>query len=117
MGSPRGKASSCPRQLAAIICSVTGSCLRRLTCHFCSLGHIGNFSRLGRRLFAAAKLELKEAGYDRLLVWALKDNEHACAFYDALGGVELTTVAERFGGVSLPRVAFAWGVNVKSSNT
>ena len=35
----------------------------------------------------------------------------------ALGGVELATVPERFGGVSLPRVAFAWGVNVKSSNT
>jgi GNAT superfamily N-acetyltransferase len=72
---------------------------------------------LGKRLFAAAKEELKQAGYDRLVVWALKDNEHACVFYDALGGVELTTVPERFGGVSLPRVAFAWGVNVKSSNT
>ena len=72
---------------------------------------------LGTRLFAAAKQELKQAGYDRLVVWALKDNEHACVFYDALGGVELTTVPERFGGVSLPRVAFAWGVNVKSSNT
>lgn len=72
---------------------------------------------LGARLFAAARQELKDAGHERLVVWALKENEHACAFYDALGGVELATVAERFGGVSLPRVAFAWGVNVKSSNT
>lgn len=72
---------------------------------------------LGTRLFAAARRELKQAGFERLVVWALKDNELACAFYDGLGGVALATVPERFGGVSLPRVAFAWGVNVKSSNT
>ena len=71
---------------------------------------------LGTRLFATARQELRKAGYDRLVVWALKDNELACAFYDSLGGVPVATVPERFGGVSLPRVAFAWEVNVKSSN-
>ncbi len=72
---------------------------------------------LGTRLFAAARGELKRKGFDHLVVWALKDNEPACAFYDGLGGIALATVPERFGGVSLSRVAFAWGVNVKSSNT
>jgi ribosomal protein S18 acetylase RimI-like enzyme len=72
---------------------------------------------LGTRLFAAARQELRQAGLERLVVWALKDNEIACAFYAGLGGVPVATVPERLGGASLPRVAFAWGVNVKSSNT
>ncbi len=72
---------------------------------------------LGTRLFAAARQELRRAGFERLVVWALKDNELACAFYDALGGVPVATVPERLGGISLPRIAFAWGVNVKSSNS
>jgi len=71
---------------------------------------------LGTRLFAAARDELKRRGYGRLIVWALQDNELACAFYDALGGVTVATAPERFSGVSLTRVAFAWGVNVNSSN-
>ncbi len=71
---------------------------------------------LGTRLFAAVREELKRMGLDRLVIWALKDNELACAFYGGLGGIPVATVPERFGGVSLTRVAFAWGVNVKSSN-
>ncbi len=71
---------------------------------------------LGSRLFLAARRELKRAGYDRLVVWALKDNESACAFYGGLGGVPVAAAPEYFGGVSLTRVAFAWGVNVRSSN-
>jgi GNAT superfamily N-acetyltransferase len=72
---------------------------------------------LGTRLFAAARQELRQAGFERLVVWALKDNEPACAFYNGLGGVPVATVPERLGGVALPRIAFAWGVNVKSSNS
>jgi len=72
---------------------------------------------LGTRLFAAVRSELKTMGLDRLVVWALQDNELACAFYGGLGGTAVASVPERFGGVSLTRVAFAWGENVKSSNT
>ncbi len=71
----------------------------------------------GSRLFGAVRRDLKRQGLIRLVVWALKDNEAACAFYGGLGGVPLTTAPERFGDMSLTRVAFAWGVNVKSSNT
>jgi GNAT superfamily N-acetyltransferase len=71
----------------------------------------------GSRLFTAVRQDLKRQGLFRLVVWALKDNEAACAFYGGLGGVPLTSAPERFGETSLTRVAFAWGVNVKSSNT
>jgi GNAT superfamily N-acetyltransferase len=70
----------------------------------------------GSRLFEAVRQDLKRQGLLRLVVWALKDNESACAFYGGLGGVPLTSAPERFGELSLTRVAFAWGVNVKSSN-
>ncbi|MBI4725423.1 MAG: GNAT family N-acetyltransferase [Rhodomicrobium sp.] len=71
---------------------------------------------LGSRLFAMARQELKREGLVRLVVWALKDNENACAFYGGLGGVVVAAAPEHYGGVSLTRIAFAWGVNVKSSN-
>ncbi|MBJ7535470.1 GNAT family N-acetyltransferase [Rhodomicrobium vannielii ATCC 17100] len=70
---------------------------------------------LGTRLFATVKDALKREGLKRLVVWALKDNETACAFYGGLGGFIVAATPERYGDVSLTRVAFAWGVNVKSS--
>jgi ribosomal protein S18 acetylase RimI-like enzyme len=71
---------------------------------------------LGSRLFDSVRKELKRAGFARLVVWALKDNEAACAFYGGLGGVPVAALPERFGDTSLTRVAFAWGVNVKKSS-
>lgn len=70
---------------------------------------------LGTKLFAAAKQALKRRGLTRLVVWALKENENACAFYGGLGGTPVATVPERYGDVSLVRIAFVWGVSVKSS--
>ena len=70
---------------------------------------------LGSRLFATVKTALKREGLSRLVVWALKDNEAACAFYGGLGGAIAAAVPERYGEVSLMRIAFVWGVNVKSS--
>jgi GNAT superfamily N-acetyltransferase len=69
---------------------------------------------LGRQLFGTVKKQLKHEGYNRLVVWALKDNESACAFYGGLGGAVAATAVERFGDVGLTRIAFVWGVNVKS---
>jgi len=34
-----------------------------------------------------------------------------------LGGAVVAAAPERYGEVSLTRIAFVWGVNVKSSNT
>ena len=38
------------------------------------------------------------------------------AVHETLGGVPFASAPERFGDHSLTRVAFAWGVSVKSSN-
>jgi GNAT superfamily N-acetyltransferase len=70
---------------------------------------------LGSRLFTTVKKALHRQGLNRLVVWALKDNEAACAFYGGMGGAIAAAVPERYGNVSLTRVAFVWGVNVKSS--
>jgi hypothetical protein len=42
------------------------------------------------------------------MVWALTDNDSACAFYLSLGGKPIAEGAERFGDISLRKVAFAW---------
>ncbi|SRR5579883_1992695 len=70
---------------------------------------------LGRRLFGAVKGQLRRNGFDRLVVWALKENEPACGFYGALGGAVAASAAEHYGEISLTRIAFVWGVSVKSS--
>ena len=46
---------------------------------------------LGRALFQGVKNRLKREGYGRLVVWALRENEPACFFYEALGGNVATT--------------------------
>jgi len=43
-----------------------------------------------------------------LMVWALTDNDSACSFYLSLGGKPIAEGAERFGDISLRKVAFAW---------
>lgn len=62
----------------------------------------------GRRLFRAARTELERRGIEGLCVWALADNEMACAFYLHLGGRPISEGAETFGETTLRKVAFAW---------
>jgi hypothetical protein len=42
----------------------------------------------------------------RIVVWALADNERACAFYENLGGRSIAKVEERIGGTRLGKVAY-----------
>jgi GNAT superfamily N-acetyltransferase len=63
---------------------------------------------LGEKLFDGARLRLSELRLRGLLVWALTDNDAACAFYLRLGGKPIAEGAESFGDVSLRKVAFAW---------
>ena len=63
---------------------------------------------LGTRLFLAARRELSRFGFDSVVVWALADNEGACRFYKNAGGHKVARANERFGEVSLTKVAFAW---------
>lgn len=67
---------------------------------------------LGTRLFLAARRELGRFGFDSVVVWALSDNEQACRFYRNAGGRKVARANERFGDVSLTKVAFAWARKV-----
>ena len=62
----------------------------------------------GGRLFRAARVELEARGIEGLCVWALADNEMACAFYLHLGGRQISEGADKFGDALLRKVAFAW---------
>jgi len=62
----------------------------------------------GKQLFVATRKELIGEGWHSLLVWALADNEGACDFYSYLGGRRCASTPERYGDVTLHRVAFFW---------
>ena len=62
----------------------------------------------GKQLFVAARRALQKQGRRRLVVWALAENESACAFYGRLGGKPSVTAPEHYGNVTLNRVAFLW---------
>ncbi len=64
---------------------------------------------LGELLFERARKRLSDLRLKGLMVWALSDNDGACAFYLSLGGKQIAEDAERFGEVSLRKIAFAWG--------
>jgi ribosomal protein S18 acetylase RimI-like enzyme len=63
---------------------------------------------LGEQLFDSARDRLFALHLKGLLVWALSDNDAACSFYQSLGGKPVAEGAERFGDVSLRKIAFAW---------
>ncbi len=61
---------------------------------------------LGRRLFKAVRNDLADRDMERIVVWALADNERACQFYAHLGGRAVARIDERIGGVPLAKVAY-----------
>lgn len=61
---------------------------------------------LGRRLFRAVCNDLRALGMSRIALWALAENERACAFYEGMGGRRIARVEERIGGVPLAKIAF-----------
>ena len=63
---------------------------------------------LGRHLFGEARRHLRRHGMEGLTVWALAENEIACRFYLAMGGVEWAHSQERFCGIPLDKIGFAW---------
>ena len=44
---------------------------------------------LGRRLVVAVANDLRADGYQSMLVWALRDTDGACRFYESLGGEKI----------------------------
>jgi len=62
----------------------------------------------GRRLFEASRRVLAAHGLPRLTVWALAENEVACRFYRAMGGIEAGRGVYRLCGVELEKVGYVW---------
>ncbi|MEI8145260.1 MAG: GNAT family N-acetyltransferase [Alphaproteobacteria bacterium] len=62
----------------------------------------------GRKLFEAARRDLRLHGLDSAVVWALSDNEPAMGFYRSLGGKPIARSSESFGARSLDKTAFGW---------
>jgi GNAT superfamily N-acetyltransferase len=62
----------------------------------------------GRRLFSAARRLLADRGLKGLVVWALAENDHAGAFYAAMGGVDIAEGSETFEAKTIRKVAFRW---------
>ena len=60
----------------------------------------------GTRMFKAVRNDLGDREIKRIVVWALSDNERACAFYQRLGGKLVAETTERIGGAQLSKVAY-----------
>jgi ribosomal protein S18 acetylase RimI-like enzyme len=63
---------------------------------------------LGHRLFVEGRRQLATHGFSKLTVWALADNTLGCRFYRAMGGTEAARCEDRFCGVPLQKIGFAW---------
>jgi GNAT superfamily N-acetyltransferase len=62
----------------------------------------------GRSLFEEARRRLRARALRGLLVWALAENDLACAFYAAMGGQRRLRTFETLGGARLEKIAFVW---------
>jgi len=62
----------------------------------------------GRRLFAAARAELRARGIAPLTVWCLAGNRIGTAFYRALGGEVTARARDRIAGAELEKLRFTW---------
>ena len=62
----------------------------------------------GRALVRAATGGLRELGFSDMIVWVLRDNERARAFYERLGGIYVRTQPITIGSVVLEEVAYGW---------
>jgi GNAT superfamily N-acetyltransferase len=60
----------------------------------------------GTRMFKAVRNDLGDRDIKRIVVWALSDNQRACAFYQRLGGKLIAETTERIGGAQLSKVAY-----------
>lgn len=62
----------------------------------------------GKQLFRAAQDALVAQGRRSFVVWALSDNDTACAFYERQGGRSVGRSVDNIGDVLLQKVAYGW---------
>ena len=63
---------------------------------------------VGRALMTGLARTLAAKGATSLVIWVLRDNLRARAFYEAMGGVVAGERMERVGGWSPPSVGYRW---------
>jgi GNAT superfamily N-acetyltransferase len=63
---------------------------------------------IGRDLVHATVGGLRELGLDDMIIWVLRDNSPARAFYERLGGVYVRTQPITFGPATLEEVSYGW---------
>lgn len=67
-------------------------------------------SGVGGRLYRHAMADLRERGFDPLVVWAFRDNTRAIGFYEAMGlAIDVPEHTWELGGVPCPIVRFRAG--------
>ena len=62
----------------------------------------------GRDLVRASVGGLREMGLADMIIWVLRDNHPARAFYERLGGVYVRTQPITIGAVTLEEVSYGW---------
>ena len=62
---------------------------------------------IGRQLLGASFTALRDRGFDRALLWVLRDN-HARFFYERMGGVRISERRERQWGCDLDETGYGW---------
>jgi GNAT superfamily N-acetyltransferase len=62
---------------------------------------------VGRRLVGAVASRLLATGLNAMSVWVIENNP-ACGFYEAMGGVRIGNKAVVIGGATLAEVAYGW---------
>jgi len=63
---------------------------------------------IGRELTLTVARRLAADGFRAIIIWVLKDNLEARAFYEALGGVPVGEKTITIGGAQLIEVAYGW---------
>jgi ribosomal protein S18 acetylase RimI-like enzyme len=63
---------------------------------------------IGRALTLTVARRLVADGFKAMVIWVLKDNFKARAFYEALGGMLLNEKMVAIGGAELVDVAYGW---------
>jgi ribosomal protein S18 acetylase RimI-like enzyme len=63
---------------------------------------------IGRELAQTVAGRLAADGFSSMIVWVLRDNPKARAFYEAMGGVLAGEKTITIGGVDLVEVAYGW---------
>lgn len=63
---------------------------------------------LGSILLKAARQRLTMRGHAGQFAWALAENQLACAFYEARGGIAKARIGEQLGDKILQKIAYCW---------